>query len=73
MQPNETVATYNAALQTISRATQEDLLFLNWLFGRHLIPLAIVTSGNVNVDGGGAVKHGFWCKCRASCSGSKEG
>ena len=50
-------ATHNAALEIVSGTTQEDLLLLNVLFGRHfgLAPFAIVASRGV--VGESAVKH----------------
>lgn len=59
MEPN-LGATHNAALQVVAGTAKEDLLLDDLLLGRHLVPLAIRTGGDV--DEGAVKPFSVWLK-----------
>lgn len=59
MEPN-LGATHNAALQVVAGTAQEDLLLHDLLLGRHLVPFAIRTGGDV--DEGAVKPFSVWRK-----------
>lgn len=69
MEPN-LGATHNAALQVVAGTAQEDLLLDDLLLGRHLVPLAIRTGGDV--DEGAVKPFSVWSRGRLEERGRAE-
>jgi len=65
-------ATYNATLQVVARAAEEDFLLDDLLFGRHSGNSSFAVGTKRDVEEG-AIKHWLSGKSRASCCDVKRG